>query len=115
MVRRVCSTCGALTNRPPAEQQVYSDEMGRTRERFHYGTGCNACAQTGYLGRTGVFEILTMSDTIRQLFLEDVPRHTLWEQAIQEGMTYLRRDGMEKVDAGITTPYEVMRVLFTLE
>ena len=115
MVRRVCSTCGALTARPLAEQQAYAEEMGPTRERFHYGTGCNACAQTGYLGRTGVFEILTMSDAIRQLFLEDAPRYRLWEQAIQDGMTYLRRDGMEKVDAGITTPYEVMRVLFTLE
>ena len=115
MVRRVCSTCGALTARPLAEQQAYAEEMGPTREMFHYGTGCNACAQTGYLGRTGVFEILTMSDAIRQLFLEDAPRYRLWEQALQDGMTYLRRDGMEKVEAGITTPYEIIRVLFTLE
>ena len=115
MVRRVCTTCGALTTRALAEQQVFAEEMGRTRERFNYGTGCNACAQTGYLGRTGVFEILTMSDAIRQLFLEDAPRFRLWEQALEDGMTYLRRDGMEKVEAGITTPYEVMRVLFTLE
>ena len=115
MVRRVCSTCGALTSRPLAEQQVFSEEMGRTRERFYYGAGCNACAHTGYLGRTGVFEIMTMTDSIRQLFMEDAPRFKLWEQALKDGMTYLRRDGMEKVDAGITTPYEVMRVLFTLE
>ena len=115
MVRRVCSTCGALTSRPLAEQQVFAEEMGRTRERFYYGAGCNACAQTGYLGRTGVFEIMAMTDAIRQLFMEDAPRYKLWEQALKDGMTYLRRDGMEKVDAGITTPYEVMRVLFTLE
>ena len=115
MVRRVCSTCGALTTRPLAEQQVFAEEMGRTRERFHYGAGCNACAQTGYLGRTGVFEIMTMTDPVRQLFLEDAPRYRLFDQALKDGMTYLRRDGMKKVDAGITTPYEVMRVLFTLE
>ena len=104
MVRRVCSTCGALSSRPLAEQQAYAEEMGSTRERFHYGTGCNACAQTGYLGRTGVFEIMTVTDAIRELFLDDAPRHLLWNQALKDGMTYLRRDGMEKVDAGITTP-----------
>ena len=56
-----------------------------------------------------------MSDALRQLFLEDASRHQLWEQALQDGMTYLRRDGMLKVKRGVTTPYEVMRVLFTLE
>ena len=56
-----------------------------------------------------------MTDAIRQLFLEEAPRYRLWEQALKDGMTYLRRDGMKKVEAGITTPYEVMRVLFTLE
>ena len=115
MVRRVCATCGALTARPLAEQQIFAEEMGRTRERFNYGAGCNACAQTGYLGRTGVFEIMAMTDPIRQLFLEDAPRYKLSEQALKDGMTYLRQDGMKKVEAGITTPYEVMRVLFTLE
>ncbi len=115
MVRISCSTCRTLMPRPLAEQQIYSDVMGETQERFMYGTGCNVCAQTGYHGRVGVFEILTMSDTIRQLFLEDAPRHQLWDQAQKEGTTSLRRDGMYKVRRGITTPYEVMRVLFSLE
>ncbi len=73
------------------------------------------CAATGYRERTGVFETLVMSDAIRQLLLEDAPRHQLWDQALKEGMTPLRRDGMEKVKGGITTPYEVLRVLFSLE
>ena len=89
--------------------------MEESQERFVYGSGCNVCAQTGYFGRTGVFEIMTMSDTLRQLFLENAPRHQLFKQSVEEGMTYLRRDGMQKVKAGITTPYEVMRVLFTLD
>jgi general secretion pathway protein E len=115
MVRRVCNTCRTLTQRPFAEQQAYASEMEENQDRFVYGSGCNVCAQTGYYGRTGVFEILTMSDTLRQLFLENAPRHQLFNQSQLEGMTYLRRDGMQKVKAGITTPYEVMRVLFTLD
>jgi len=47
--------------------------------------------------------------------LDEAPRHRLWEQATADGMTLLRRDGMLKVKEGITTPYEIMRVLFTLE
>ena len=114
MVRAVCGTCRTLTPRSLAEQQAYAAELGETRERFIYGSGCNACAHTGYLGRTGVFEILTITDPIRQLFLEDAPRHQLLEQAAKEDFTLLKRAGMLKVKAGDTTPYEVMRVLFTL-
>ena len=115
MVRAVCKTCQTLTTRSRAEQDAFSEELGEQRERFIYGSGCNACAQTGYLGRTGVFEIMSMTDALRQLFLDEAPRHRLWEQATADGMTLLRRDGMLKVKEGITTPYEIMRVLFTLE
>ena len=115
MVRSVCTTCQTMTPSSKAEQDAYAAELGEVRERFLYGSGCNACAQTGYLGRTGVFEILTMTDSLRQLFLDEAPRYRLGEQAMQDGMTLLRRDGMMKVKNGITTPYEVMRVLFTLE
>ena len=116
MVRMTCSTCKALTSRPLAEQQAFASELGgEIQERFLYGSGCNACAHTGYLGRLGVFELLTMTDTVRQLFLADAPRHQLWQQALSEGTTPLRRDGMLKVKQGITTPYEVMRVLFSLD
>ncbi|MCH7712112.1 MAG: Flp pilus assembly complex ATPase component TadA [Chloroflexi bacterium] len=115
MVRSVCSNCRAVEARPLAEQQAYASELGQQRQRFVYGSGCNMCAHTGYYGRTGVFEIMTMTDRIRQLFLEDAPRNVLLAQALDDGMTLLRRDGMLKVDQGITTPYEVMRVLFTLD
>ena len=115
MVRSVCKTCQTLTTRSRAEQDAFSDELGEEQERFIYGSGCNVCAQTGYRGRTGVFEIMTMSDPLRQLFLDEAPRYRLWEQAMDDGMVLLRRDGMLKVKDGITTPYEIMRVLFTLE
>ncbi|MFQ5934313.1 MAG: type II/IV secretion system protein, partial [Dehalococcoidia bacterium] len=98
-----------------AEQKAYAAVMGENQEQFTYGTGCNMCAQTGYRGRTGAFEILPMSDSLRRLFLGDASRDQLWKQSIEEGLVPLRRDGMMKVKAGITTPYEVMRVLFSLD
>ncbi|MCI0811042.1 MAG: type II/IV secretion system protein, partial [Chloroflexi bacterium] len=115
MVRAVCQTCMTLTDRPVAEQQAYAAEMGEERQRFQYGSGCNACAQTGYVGRIGVFEVLNITDGIRQLFLEDAPRHQLFSKAVDEGIIVLRKDGMIKVQQNLTTPYEVMRVMFSLE
>ena len=56
-----------------------------------------------------------MTDPLRQLFLDDSPRYQLWEQAAKDGMIALRRGGMLKVKAGITTVLEVERALFTLE
>ncbi|MFQ6026116.1 MAG: GspE/PulE family protein [Dehalococcoidia bacterium] len=115
MVRVVCDNCKASVPRPLEEQEAYLQEMGEHLERFSYGQGCNMCAGTGYRERTGVFETLVMTDEIRQLLLEDVPRNQLWDHALKEGMVPLRKDGMQKVEGGITTPYEVLRVLFSLE
>ena len=115
MVRVVCSSCQAMTPRPDAEQKAYASVMGEAQEQFIYGAGCNMCAQTGYRGRTGAYEVLTMTDSLRRLFLAEEGRDELWQQALKEGLLPLRRDGMMKVKAGITTPYEVMRVLFSLE
>ena len=115
MVRVVCSSCQTMTPRPDAEQKAYAAVMGEVQDQFIYGAGCNMCAQTGYRGRTGAYEILTMTDSIRRLFLADAGRDDLWQQALEEGLLPLRKDGMLKVKAGITTPYEVMRVLFSLE
>ncbi len=115
MVRMVCSGCRELVVGPVADQAAYSSEMGEAQQRFAYGSGCNMCAHTGYLGRAGVFELLTMSDSLRQMFLDQPSRHMLWEQALREGMTPMRREGMLKVKEGTTTPYEVMRILFSLD
>ena len=115
MVRTVCVSCKATMARPVAEQQAYEAALGERRQDFTYGSGCNVCARTGYRGRTGVLEVLILSDALRGLFLADEPRHRLLEQALKDGMVPLRREGMLKVKEGITTPYEVMRSLFVLD
>ena len=110
MVRKVCTGCARMERRPVAEQGLYAEVMGETRERFITGAGCNLCAHTGYKGRSGIYEIMVMTDELRQLFLADAPRHVLWEQTVKDGTIPLRKDGLMKVQKGITTPQEVMRV-----
>ena len=71
---------------------------------------CEACSRTGYRGRTGIYELLVMSDAMRALVAERVPLDVLREHAEREGLQALVADGMRKVDAGLTTRDEVMRV-----
>ena len=115
MVRMTCHACQAMTDRPLDEQHAYKAVMGEEQERFIYGSGCNACTQTGYRGRSGVFEMLTMTDELRQMFLTETPRSEMSKRAVQDGMVPLRKAAMQKVKEGITTPFEVMRILFTLD
>jgi len=115
MVRVVCDSCKTLMVRPQAERETYAAELGEVRKDFLYGSGCNLCAHTGYRGRVGVFEVLTMTDRLRHLFLSNSSRSEMRWQALEDGMVPLLRDGMVKVKQGVTTPYEVMRVLFTLD
>lgn len=96
--------------RPVAEQGIYEEVMGEKQAQFIYGAGCNVCAQTGYKGRTGIYEVMSMTDELRQLFLNEAPRHELWAQTIKDGTIPLKKDGMMKVKLGMTTPYEVLRV-----
>jgi general secretion pathway protein E len=115
MVRVVCKGCQTVKPGSPAEREAYAAEVKEHRERFTVGSGCNMCAHTGYRGRTGVFEILSISDSLRQMFLADAPRNELWSQALKDGTAPLRQDGMLKVKEDITTPYEVMRLLSSME
>jgi len=109
MVRRVCPDCNRLIEAPLVEQMAYEKEMGEKQTEFLYGMGCKSCAYTGYLGRTGIFEILTVSDTIGAMVCNKASSTAIREQALQDGMTSMMSDGMRKVKEGITTPYEVLR------
>jgi general secretion pathway protein E len=113
MVRRICPDCARLIEAPPEEQIAYEQEMGEKRTKFLYGTGCKSCSYTGYLGRTGIFEILTMSDAIKTMVCNRASSSVIRAQAIQEGMRSIMNDGMRKVKEGITTPAEVLRNAYT--
>jgi len=109
MVRRICPDCGRMMEAPLTEQVAYEKATGEKRVEFKYGVGCESCAYTGYLGRTGIFEIMRMSDSIRVMVLNGSNSNQIRTQAINEGMVSLLKDGMLKVQAGITTPAEILR------
>jgi len=115
MVRKICPYCARPADAPLVEHMAYSNEMGEERAEFLYGSGCKTCAHTGYLGRTGIFEIMCMSDNIRTMLLGGATTNQLRTQAIKEGMIPLMKDGMFKVKACITTPSEVLRNTYTIE
>ncbi|MFC1899362.1 GspE/PulE family protein [Chloroflexota bacterium] len=114
MARRVCPYCSRPTSVSPDEQLSYEQEMNEKRSEFLIGAGCTFCANTGYLGRTGIFEVMVMSESIRRLVLSSAASDDIRAQAIKEGMVSLWHDGMLKVKEGITTPYEVIRNVFSI-
>jgi len=113
MVRRICPDCSHLIEAPLMEQMAYEQETGEKRVEFLYGTGCKPCSYTGYRGRIGIFEILTMSDELRMMMTRNANTSDVRAQALKEGMTSMMNDGMRKVKADITTPSEVLRVTYS--
>jgi type IV pilus assembly protein PilB len=75
--------------------------------------GCARCGHSGYKGRTGLYEVMTMSDEIRALAIQQAPADRVAEVAVAEGMRRLRDDGLEKVRLGVTSIAEVARVTGT--
>lgn len=115
MVRRIHHECAEITEVPALEQMAYAKQMGEERKQFPMGRGCKLCSFTGYLGRTGIFEILKMSDEIRTMLINGATAAQVRNQAIKEGMIPLIKDGMKKVKANITTPAEVLRNAYSVD
>ncbi|GAI33065.1 unnamed protein product, partial [marine sediment metagenome] len=114
MVRRVCPYCSGVAEVSPDEQLAYEQEMNEKRSEFVVGAGCNFCVGTGYLGRTGIFEVMIVTEAVRRLIVKSASSDEIRDQATKEGMVSLWHDGMLKVKAGVTTPYEVLRNVFSI-
>lgn len=82
---------------------------------FYRKKGCNLCMQTGYRGRTAIFEIMTVDDDIKRLVLKTSDANQINDLAIKHGMITLQQDGIQKVMNGITTTEEVLRVTRTVK
>jgi general secretion pathway protein E len=115
MVRRVCPDCGRPMEATLVEQIAFEKATGLKKSEFQYGVGCETCSYTGYLGRTGIFEILVINDSIRALILNGANSNAIRTKAISEGMVTLLQDGMQKVQLGITTPAEILRSAYAPE
>ncbi len=114
LVRKVCPYCRHVAEVPPAEAMAYSNAMGEARDKFSIGRGCNFCSRSGFLGRVGAYELLTLSDSLRKMVMKGTSASELKEQAVKEGMVPMGIDGMQKVKDGVTTPSEILRNVFTI-
>jgi len=108
LVRKVCEKCRRSAEITPTVQRELGGD-GAAAEIYE-GTGCEACAQTGYRGRSGIFELLLVNEVIRPLILKRSSVDMLKDAAVQQGMRTLREDGWHKVRTGVTTVAEVVRV-----
>jgi len=77
---------------------------------LYKGEGCSYCQDSGYMGRIAIFELMVITETMRELITRDVTNRKLRKAAIDEGMKILKEDGLNKVLEGITTIDEVLRV-----
>jgi type IV pilus assembly protein PilB len=113
LMRTVCSNCKEW--RPATKPEVEALKLplkdGRPPD-VAQGRGCPKCGGRGMKGRTGVYEMMPMSDPLRSMVLKRVSGAELRAQAISEGMTTMRESGVRKVLEGVTTPEEVVRVLY---
>ncbi len=114
MVRRICPNCRATYQPTEEERQSIKKELAEEITTFYHGTGCNLCANTGYRGRTGIFEFMVMSEEIRKMLRSQANTGEIRAQAITEGMTTMKQDGMLKVKEGITSISEVTRSVFSI-
>ncbi|MDY6916622.1 MAG: ATPase, T2SS/T4P/T4SS family [Chloroflexota bacterium] len=114
LMRKVCPRCTEMKQAPVVQAMAYQDEMEEERTEFAQGAGCSYCSHTGFRGRVGAFEMIVMNDTIRQMVARGAGAFEVKQQAMNDGLVSMRRDGMMKVRDGITTPGEVIRNVFTI-
>jgi type II secretory ATPase GspE/PulE/Tfp pilus assembly ATPase PilB-like protein len=112
MVRRICTNCRTSFEPTVLEQEIFARETSQELTAVYKGTGCHLCANTGFRGRTGIFELLVISDTLKKLLVKNASVSELKELAVREGMLTMKRDGLNKVREGITTLDEVMHSVF---
>jgi len=114
LVRKICPHCRAAYDLPPGffEEvvQVLGVDSTQAPSEVWRGKGCASCANTGFYGRTGIYELIQMNDEIRRLIVKGADSSLILSQAKSAGMRTLRQDGLQKVIAGQTTFEEVMRV-----
>jgi general secretion pathway protein E len=112
LLRVICPEC----KRPytPDEKVISllreNEETFASKGQLYKGLGCENCLETGYLGRTGISELLIIDDEIKELISQRRDSHIIKKAAVEKGMSTLREDGIRKALAGETTLEEVYRV-----
>jgi type IV pilus assembly protein PilB len=110
LIRRVCKDCKTENTTPPeALIEVGFSQEEVKQMKTYKGRGCQTCNGTGYKGRVGLYEVLEVTDDIRELILIGASALELRKKAIEDGMITLRESGLQKIRNGITTIEEVVR------
>lgn len=110
LVRRLCKKCRARHNlSPDALVDIgFSPEEAKT-VKVYKPAGCNECNNTGYKGRTALFEVMKITDEIKDMILSRAQSKEIKRKAIEQGMLTLRQSGLVKIKEGITSVEEVLR------
>jgi general secretion pathway protein E len=113
LVRVICPNCKEPYGPSEVEKSYFFNSSlldSNSSFQLYRGKGCDACLGKGYLGRTGIFELLAVNDPIRQIISLRADAMRIRNEAVSQGMRTLRSDGLEKALQGVTTVEEVLRV-----
>ena len=108
LCRIICPNCKGKVS--VSESLLESVGYRGDKKEFFQGKGCRKCAQTGYYGRMGVLEVLEMDDAIREMILNRSTTSEIQAHAQKKGMRTIHQDAIKKLETGVTTVEEVMRV-----
>lgn len=115
LVRRICTACRA-PYRPTAEEMAFLRHAGVTaKARFWHGEGCTFCAGSGYRDRIGVYELLVVTDEVKELLVARAPQLKVYDMARQQGMRPLWSEALRLVTEDVTTASEILRAVRVLE
>jgi len=110
LARMICTAC-RQSYTPSADEKAMLERLGSSIGTLYKGAGCAACDGHGYKGRIGIFELLVIDSGLRALIMRDPSRDVLYDYARSHGFKSLVDDGLEKVEQGVITLQELMRVV----
>ncbi len=112
LVRKICPSCVTPYEPTPEERTLYDHFGGTPKEKFVHGIGCNYCSNTGYRDRVGVYEVLAVTDEIRQLIVTAAAPQDMRALAVSQGMRTMSHEAMALVAADVTTIDEVIHNVY---
>lgn len=111
LVRQICRDC-KQPYEPSVGEKVIFEKYGIPITELYRGQGCSSCQKTGYKGRIAVHELLIITDSMRQLIINQASFEKLKEEAVRNDMIFLMEDGLQKAKNGLTTIEEIIKITF---
>jgi type IV pilus assembly protein PilB len=113
LVRKICQSCLVEMKPDVNTLEYFKKILGKdiSKRKFYKGEGCEECGSTGYKGRVGIYELLIISNNIRQLVIARASGDDIKAQGLKEGLRMMLEDGIDKVSSGLTTLEEVLRAV----